>query len=76
MMRVNYRMIATPSGRLWEGEKRTKRMANKNIVYRSPQIQAYYSCNRSIWEEFYRSERWVLTKLGGSEGFLGLQGEP
>lgn len=70
-MRVNYRMIATPSGRLREGEKRTKSMTNKNIVYRPPQIKGYYSCNRSTWEDFYRSERWVFTKLAGSEGFLG-----
>ena len=46
-------------------------MTNKNIVYQSPQIKDYYSCNRSTWEEFYRSERWVFTKLAGSEGFLG-----
>jgi SAM-dependent methyltransferase len=43
----------------------------KNIQYKSRQIQTYYSCNRSRWEEFYPSERWVFTKLAGSEGFLG-----
>ena len=43
----------------------------KNIEYKSREIQDYYSCNRSTWEEFYPSERWVFTKLAGSEGFLG-----
>jgi 2-polyprenyl-3-methyl-5-hydroxy-6-metoxy-1,4-benzoquinol methylase len=42
-----------------------------NIEYKSREIQKYYSCHRSKWEEFYPSERWVFTKLAGSEGFLG-----
>jgi 2-polyprenyl-3-methyl-5-hydroxy-6-metoxy-1,4-benzoquinol methylase len=43
----------------------------KNIEYKSRGIQIYYSCNRSKWEALYPSERWVFTKLAGSEGFLG-----
>ncbi|MFA5183665.1 MAG: class I SAM-dependent methyltransferase [Syntrophales bacterium] len=43
----------------------------ENIEFKSKEIQAYYSCNRSSWEEFYPSERWVFEKLAGEEGFLG-----
>jgi SAM-dependent methyltransferase len=43
----------------------------KNIQYKSGEIQTYYSCNRSAWEEFYPSERWVFAKLAGPDGFLG-----
>jgi SAM-dependent methyltransferase len=43
----------------------------KNIEYKSRQIQAYYSCKRCRWEEFYPSERWVFTKLAGAQKSLG-----
>jgi 2-polyprenyl-3-methyl-5-hydroxy-6-metoxy-1,4-benzoquinol methylase len=43
----------------------------KNIEFKSQEIQKYYSCNRSSWEEFYPSERWVFEKLAQEEGFLG-----
>jgi SAM-dependent methyltransferase len=46
-------------------------VVNRNIVFKSSEIQAYYSCNRSSWEEIYPSEKWVFTKLAGEQKFLG-----
>jgi SAM-dependent methyltransferase len=46
-------------------------VVTRNIEYKSGEIRIYYSCNRSKWEALYPSERWVFTKLAGSEGFLG-----
>jgi len=46
-------------------------VVTQNIKYKSREIQAFYSCNRSKWEDFYPSERWVLAKLAGQDGFLG-----
>lgn len=64
--------IVTRTGRRKTSEVRKYGGAvAKNIEYKSREIQAFYSCNRSRWEEFYPSERWVLAKLAGQDGFLG-----
>lgn len=50
---------------------RTGTAVAKNIEYKSREIPLYYSCNRSRWEEFYPSERWIFSKLASEPRFLG-----
>jgi hypothetical protein len=71
MMRVSYRMIATPSGRLRKGEKRTKSMTNKNIVYESRRdwtLLLFHAGWRVTYSEIYYqySRKWpILSQLMG-----------
>jgi SAM-dependent methyltransferase len=46
-------------------------MNSGNIAYKSKEIQAYYSCYRSRWQDFYPSERWAFTKIAGKKRLLG-----
>ena len=40
----------------------------KNIVYKSDQIEKYFSKNRIVWEDFYESERRIITALDLNSG--------
>ncbi len=46
-------------------------MGNKNIEYKSQQIQDFFSSHRQKWEEFYPSERWVFNKIAGFRKTFG-----
>lgn len=37
---------------------------NKNIIYKSKNIEEFYGAHRTKWDEFYESERKVISKLG------------
>ncbi|MFH1641475.1 MAG: class I SAM-dependent methyltransferase [Nanoarchaeota archaeon] len=43
----------------------------KNIEYKTEEIQLYFSSNRNKWDDFYPSEKWVLSKLAQERGAFG-----
>jgi SAM-dependent methyltransferase len=49
----------------------TIQIAEKNIIYKSPQISKYYSNNRQRWDDFYKSEKWVFERIAGEKKSLG-----
>jgi len=46
-------------------------MSGKNIEYKTNQIADYFSVNRTKWDQFYPSEKWIFERVAGPEGQMG-----
>lgn len=43
----------------------------RNIEYKTAEIPLYFSANRQRWDDFYLSEKWVLSRLAQERATFG-----